>query len=548
MTRTMLFALAATTTVAGGLSMFFGQGTPVNLQPTTPGTQQVGNANVSGRVIAGSIQAENSSPTAQVIVGNATSTTGANFGGFFRSDSVLGRALYGRASAKSGTTSGVYGQSDSPAGRGVTGVVAATSGNATGVWGQTASAGGRGVYGYNTSATGVNYGVYGRSMSPAGFGVYAEGTLGASGNGVIGGNLGVGVSNPQARLHSNGTSWFTGDTTPLPPAAGGGVAVGFSGSQGYLFAFDYASFTPKNLLLQGPGGNVGVGTLSPSSGRLHVDGGNTTAVYATSTSGIGSYSVSGTNAAVYGYSSSDYGVDGRSNNSIGVYGQSYSSGGVLAQGPYIGVQGNSTGSDANRQAVRGDNAGSATGYAGLFYGNTWVVGTLTKSAGAFLIDHPLDPENKYLTHSFVESPDMKNIYDGTVVTDAQGVAMVEMPEWFDALNKDFRYQLTVIGQFAQAIVAKEIENNIFVIRTDKPNVKVSWQVTGIRKDPYAEKNRLEVETYKPKEFRGKFIYPAGYGEPNSKGIPANMVNLNGSIAAKKRPRPTGGSALPPTPR
>lgn len=545
MTRTMLFALAATTTVAGGMSMFFGQGTPVNLQPSTPGTQQLGHANVSGRIIAGSVHVTDPSPAGQAIIGNATSTTGATFGGFFRSDSPLGRALYGRAAATTGTTSGVYGQADSPAGRGVTGVVAATSGNATGVWGQTASAGGRGVYGYNTSATGVNYGVYGRSLSPSGFGVYAEGTLGAGGNGVIGGNLGIGTTNPQARLHANGTSWFSGDTTPSPAAAGGGVALGYSGDQGYVFAFDYASFTPKNLLLQSPGGLVGVGTLFPTSGKLHVESENTTAVYATSTGGVGSYSVSGTNAAVYGYSSSDYGVDGRSNNSIGVYGQSYSSGGVLAQGPYIGVQGNATGSDVNRQAVRGDNAGSATGYAGLFYGNTWVVGTLFKNAGAFLIDHPLDPENKYLTHSFVESPDMKNIYDGTVVTDAQGVAMVDMPEWFDALNKDFRYQLTVIGQFAQAIVAKEIEHNMFVIRTDKPNVKVSWQVTGIRKDPYAERNRLQVETDKPKEFRGKFIYPQGYGEPASKAIPATL-GLTASPSSKKRTRPT--SRLPIQPK
>ncbi len=102
MNRTMLFALAMSTAVAGGTTLYYGQGTPVNLQPSTPGTQQVGHANVSGTILAGSIQANNSGPSAQVIVGNATSATGANFGGFFRSDSVLGRALYGRASATSG--------------------------------------------------------------------------------------------------------------------------------------------------------------------------------------------------------------------------------------------------------------------------------------------------------------------------------------------------------------------------------------------------------------------------------------------------------------
>ena len=122
-----------------------------------------------------------------------------------------------------------------------------------------------------------------------------------------------------------------------------------------------------------------------------MDGGSDTAIYSNSTSESGVYGVSGTNAAVYGYSTSDYGVDGRSLSSIGVYGQSYSSGGMWGLGPYIGVQGNSTGTDINRQAIRGDNNGSATGYAGLFYGNTWVTGTLFKNAGGFKIDHPLDP-------------------------------------------------------------------------------------------------------------------------------------------------------------
>ena len=137
-------------------------------------------------------------------------------------------------------------------------------------------------------------------------------------------------------------------------------------------------------------------------------------------------------------------------------------------GPYIGVLGNATGSDANRQAIRGDNNGSTTGYAGLFYGNAWVAGTLAKNAGAFRIDHPLDPANKYLNHSFVQSPDMKNIYDGVVTTDARGLATVELPAWFGAPNQDFRYQLTVMGQFAQAIVQSKIKDNRFTIQTDKP--------------------------------------------------------------------------------
>jgi len=161
---------------------------------------------------------------------------------------------------------------------------------------------------------------------------------------------------------------------------------------------------------------------------------------------------------------------------------------------------------------------SIQGYAGYFTGKVLVTGFLYKGGGAFRIDHPLDPENKYLNHSFVESPDMKNIYDGIVVTDETGQAIVRLPEWFEALNKDFRYQLTVIGQFAQAIVAEEIRQNQFRIKTDKPNVKVCWQVTGIRHDAFAEQNRLQVEEDKAPYERGYYLHPAAFGLPDSAGM------------------------------
>lgn len=114
----------------------------------------------------------------------------------------------------------------------------------------------------------------------------------------------------------------------------------------------------------------------------------------------------------------------------------------------------------------------------------------------FRIDHPLDPENKYLVHSCVESPDMMNIYNGNVITDAKGFAHIVLPEYFEALNKDFRYQLTCVGQFAQAIVLEKIKDNRFTIQTDKPEVEVSWQVTGIRNDPVALNSGYVVEVEK----------------------------------------------------
>jgi len=105
----------------------------------------------------------------------------------------------------------------------------------------------------------------------------------------------------------------------------------------------------------------------------------------------------------------------------------------------------------------------STDWAGDFNGNVNINGTLTSTVKDFKIDHPLDPANKYLSHSFVESPEMLNVYSGNVTTDGHGDAHVTLPEYFEALNEDFRYQLTVMGQFAQAIVGQEIKNNAFTI-------------------------------------------------------------------------------------
>lgn len=167
--------------------------------------------------------------------------------------------------------------------------------------------------------------------------------------------------------------------------------------------------------------------------------------------------------------------------------------------------------------------GADKGLAGDFVGNVQieqgdlrVTGNLSKGGGSFKIDHPLDPANKYLYHSFVESPDMMNIYNGIVTTDGSGDAVVELPNYFGALNRDFRYQLTVIGTFAQAVIADKVNNNHFRIKTNAPNVEVSWQVTGIRQDAYANKNRIPVEQDKPQQERGFFLHPDAFNQPEEK--------------------------------
>jgi trimeric autotransporter adhesin len=131
----------------------------------------------------------------------------------------------------------------------------------------------------------------------------------------------------------------------------------------------------------------------------------------------------------------------------------------------------------------------------------------TPTGKGFKIDHPLDPENRNLYHWCVESPDIMNIYNGNVITDVAGKGTVVLPEYFEALNGDFRYQLTVIGETSLATVEREIENNTFTIRTDKPNVKVSWLVTGRRQDPAIRANPLPVEEEKRETERGFVAYP-----------------------------------------
>ncbi|HSK12034.1 MAG TPA: hypothetical protein VK907_02410, partial [Phnomibacter sp.] len=233
---------------------------------------------------------------------------------------------------------------------------------------------------------------------------------------ISGQHVGIGTATPYSRLHLNGTAWFQGDNTPLSAAAGAGIGIGFgSGATGgYIFAWNYTSFTARNLWLQHPGGSVIIGSTSSfPGGKLDVNGGSARAIYATTSSG----------EAFYGSTSSGNAITGVSASALGMYAVSNAAdkGGLLAEGGYIGIQGNNKNADANRQAVRGENSGSAGGYAALFVnGPTWVAGTLYKNAGAFYIDHPVEPETKYLVHSFVESPDMKNIYDGVVTTDASG--------------------------------------------------------------------------------------------------------------------------------
>jgi hypothetical protein len=246
-------------------------------------------------------------------------------------------------------------------------------------------------------------------------------------------------------------------------------------------------------------GTTGVMGVNSGTGGIGVVG------YASNATGNG--------AAMLGYSKGNgAGVTGSSAKGDGVFGTSDGAGkaGVAGNSPsYVtgGTAVKATASGSSSVALRATSVGSG-GSAAIFTGNVQVVGTLSKSAGSFKIDDPIDPTHKYLSHSFVESPDMKNIYDGVVATDARGFATVTMPDWFDALNDHFRYQLTVMGRsFARAIVWQELADRAFTIRSDQPAVKVSWQVTGIREDAYAKAHRIPVVEEKTGDERGQLLTP-----------------------------------------
>ena len=302
------------------------------------------------------------------------------------------------------------------------------------------------------------------------------------------------------------------------------------------------------------GENLGTGPNGIGVYGSHTAGG--WGVYGESVSGRGVYGVSTSGQGVYGYSASD----------VGVYGTSVTAYGVLGKAEKFGLkgqQGQPSGSPlgTNKGGIWGDSvdgygvygtstngvglagisqtrygvqalgyASSITGaalyafsfagtdnVAGYFGGAVSITGSLTKGGGAFKIDHPLDPENKYLYHSFVESPDMMNIYNGVAVLDGRGEASVVLPPWFSTLNRDFRYQLTCIGGYAPVYISREVENSAFQIAGGKPGLKVSWQITGIRQDAWANANRIPVEEAKPSPEKGHYLHPAAFGQPDEKG-------------------------------
>ena len=387
--------------------------------------------------------------------------------------STSGIGVSGRAETPTGTTYGVLGVADSTSGTGVRGDANATTGTTYGVFGSSDSPSGTGVRGWAFSWSGLTVGVYGKSESVSGTGVRGEATFVVGGTDPSYGVVGINHRDLGAGVRGEGPTAGVEGTTSEPVNVAVGVRGTSSSVQGRGVLGEATATT---------GTALGVSAVSASSsGR---------AVQATATA------TAGTPYGVYATAASPTG---------------------------IGVRAAATATSGVNYGLQASTA-SASGYAGFFSGRVHITSDLLVASDLsvggtknFKIDHPLDPANRYLTHAAVESSEVLNLYSGTVVLDAAGEAVVTLPDWFEALNRDFRYQLTCIGGYAPVYVSSEIADGRFGIAGGRAGLKVSWQVVGTRSDPHMLAHPMAVEEDKPEDERGTYLDPEAHGQPAERG-------------------------------
>ncbi|MCH2022176.1 MAG: hypothetical protein MK207_06805 [Saprospiraceae bacterium] len=376
----------------------------------------------------------------------------------------------------------------------------------------------------NTSNTDLGVSIF---HSGTGIGLYSQ-TEGEAVYGISTGTNGGGgtfvVNNPAANTNTIGL--FVVYDANAPGGGGGGgnaVEVQHNGTIGN--AIDVFIGTPTTAA--GPGNTTSEYSCISAS---HMASGTGTAGYKSAFQG----SVNGGDPAIIAFNNGNevgeailgFANPNGLNDPAAIYGFSYEAAnpgygiGIRGVGGYYGVQGWQNG----------------TNYAWCF--GVQSTGDMTSTgAKPFTIDYPLDPENKALRHYSIESNEILNLYRGIVKLDANGMAIVELPEYFDAVNINPSYQLTAIGTPTQPYIAEEITNNQFSI-AGAPNTKVSWTIHAQRNDPTIRYYDMNGKNYsnevfeKPTKLKGKYYTPEAYGKPASMGIDYDP-NFNNKLKRAK---------------
>jgi hypothetical protein len=444
---------------------------------STSGTGILGEATATTGEAYGVI-GRSASQSGRGVFGEATATTGEAYGVIGRSASQSGRGVFGEATASSGNTYGMYGRASSSSGIGVFGEATATSGSTRGVVGRSSSTSGVGVLGEATATSGSVYGVQGRSSSTSGVGVFGEATA-TSGS----------VYGVQGRSSSTSGVGVFGEATATSGSVYG--VQGRSSSTSGVGVFGEATATSGSV--------YGVQGRSSSTSGVGVFG-EATATTGNTYGGL-FQNPSSSGAGVYGYAQATTGTN------FGVVGRSESPSGR-------GVVGVAEASTGTNYGVLGRTNSSTNGWGVYANGRLGASGTK-----AFQIDHPLRPETHFLNHFCIEAPEPYNLYRGTVTLDAQGEAWVQLPDYFEAINRDASYHLTPIGAAMPNLhVAVEIQGNRFKIAGGAPFKKVSWEVKAVRNDPWVQQYGYQTEQEKPKEYQGLYLHPELYGQPKERGV------------------------------
>jgi hypothetical protein len=180
------------------------------------------------------------------------------------------------------------------------------------------------------------------------------------------------------------------------------------------------------------------------------------------------------------------------------------------------------------QTGRGVVGHSNSGYAGYFNGDVYVSGDINKAACSFVMDHPLDPENKILRHNCVESPEHLLIYRGKVRLDESGEGTVDMPEYFSAVadEEEASIHLTSVGRPFLTGAEWRPDFAGFTVYGD-PGREVFWEVLAERDDPVIRRIARPVEEEKGPDNKvcekGRLLQPVAFGYPETMGRDYELI-------------------------